>query len=127
MVKFNAKLDANIVPAWSAHYLDYKMLKKRIKEAEQRRRGSTSSAAAAAALTGVAADGIRESLLSPEEAGGMGFDAEAPDFLAVLFAEADKVERFYCVRMRHAADEWAAHGIRVNAICPGYIRTALTD
>jgi len=25
------------------------------------------------------------------------------------------------------ADEWAAHGIRVNAICPGYIRTALTD
>lgn len=25
------------------------------------------------------------------------------------------------------ADEWASHGIRVNAICPGYIRTALTD
>lgn len=25
------------------------------------------------------------------------------------------------------ADEWAQHGIRVNAICPGYIRTALTD
>ncbi|QIE45975.1 SDR family oxidoreductase [Pseudohalocynthiibacter aestuariivivens] len=25
------------------------------------------------------------------------------------------------------ADEWAEHGIRVNAICPGYIRTALTD
>lgn len=25
------------------------------------------------------------------------------------------------------ADEWARHGIRVNAICPGYIRTALTD
>jgi NAD(P)-dependent dehydrogenase (short-subunit alcohol dehydrogenase family) len=25
------------------------------------------------------------------------------------------------------ADEWAAHGIRVNAICPGYIHTALTD
>ncbi len=25
------------------------------------------------------------------------------------------------------ADEWAPHGIRVNAICPGYIRSALTD
>ena len=25
------------------------------------------------------------------------------------------------------AGEWAQHGIRVNAICPGYIRTALTD
>ncbi|WP_050526259.1 SDR family NAD(P)-dependent oxidoreductase [Pseudorhodobacter aquimaris] len=24
------------------------------------------------------------------------------------------------------ADEWAAHGIRVNAICPGYIRSDLT-
>jgi NAD(P)-dependent dehydrogenase (short-subunit alcohol dehydrogenase family) len=25
------------------------------------------------------------------------------------------------------AVEWAAHGIRVNALCPGYVRTALVD
>ena len=28
---------------------------------------------------------------------------------------------------RTLAVEWAQHGIRVNAICPGYFHTALTD
>jgi len=28
---------------------------------------------------------------------------------------------------RSLAAEWAQHNIRVNAVCPGYTRTALTD
>ncbi|KAJ1638066.1 hypothetical protein T492DRAFT_833916 [Pavlovales sp. CCMP2436] len=35
MVKYSERLHANIVPGWSQHYMDYGMLKRRIKEVSE--------------------------------------------------------------------------------------------
>mmetsp|Transcript_32768 Transcript_32768/g.81375 ORF Transcript_32768/g.81375 Transcript_32768/m.81375 type:complete len:718 (-) Transcript_32768:130-2283(-) len=114
MVKYSERLHANIVPGWSQHYMDYGMLKRRIKEGNSRR---SSSFAGAPALP----EGLRAALLTTRTS----FERDRPanidgfepaNFRASAIAEADKVERFYKLRMRHAMEEWSVHKVRLLAL-----------
>lgn len=90
---------------------DYTMLKKRIKETARvgERRARKPS--------GVLAD-IRTSLLQGQRTSPLIDGFATDDFYASALAEAEKVERFYRLRMRHATEEWAEHRTRLEALAP---------
>lgn len=95
--------------AWCVQ--DYTMLKKRIKEtarAGERRTRKPS---------GVLAE-IRTSLLQGQRTSPLIDGFATDDFYASALAEAEKVERFYRLRMRHATEEWMEHRTRLEALVP---------
>jgi hypothetical protein len=107
MVKFNQRLNANVVPEWATHYLAYAALKKRITLDGRR--------APSACESGVPPlDAMRRALLADEARGIDGF--EPPSFEEALLAEVAKIERFYQKRLRHATEEWETQ------VCAGAAR-----